>query len=273
VAGHFASLGFPVSAVEDVEALAEQIKPQCTETSVAAGSYLRWEGGDGAELWLQLDRRRRLIGLNPHFSGSSRLRVRLIESIRTADDSALDGAFFAWTLDPELGEEWSRLIFDAPDAACYTGVTLPAVAEVQVAAFANSLDIHDSPESFALAQADEELPFASQSFITFGVWADELGTEGSRAEASFSGHVVASSTKLNPLTGQPYTWVAVETLGGAYDVVVAAELAPEPPAAGTIAFGSFWLSGRLLGEPRPEPAAEQTAREKSRRGLLRRLFG
>jgi hypothetical protein len=266
-------LGFPVSAVEDVEVLAEQVKPHCTETPVAAGSYLRWEGGDGAELWLQLDRRGRLIGLNPHFSGSSRLRVRLIEPVSTADDSALDGAFFAWTLDPELGEEWSQLIFDAPDAACYTGVTLPAVAEVQVAAFANSLDIHDSPESFALAQAGEELPFASQSFISFGVWADELGTEGSRAEASLSGHVVESSTKQNPLTGRPYTWVAVETLGGVYDVVVAAELTPEPPAAGTVVFGSFWLSGRLLGEPRPEPAAEQSAREEPRRRLLRRLFG
>jgi hypothetical protein len=214
VAGHFASLGFPVSAVEDVEALAEQVKPHCTETRVAAGSYLRWEGGDGAELWLQLDRRGRLIGLNPHFSGSSRLRVRLVEPVRTADDSTLDGAFFAWTLDRELGEEWSQPIFDMPDAACHTGVTLPAVAEAQVAAFAHSLEVHGSPESFALAQAGDELPFASQSFISFGVWAEELGTEGSRAEASFSGHVVDSSTKQNPLTGQAYTWIALETLGG-----------------------------------------------------------
>jgi hypothetical protein len=55
-------------------------------------------------------------------------------------------------------------------------------------------------------------------------------------------------------------------------VVAAAELAREPPQAGTVVFGSYWLSGRLLDEPRPERTAEEEAREEPR-GLLRRLFG
>ncbi|HYX76843.1 MAG TPA: hypothetical protein VE757_06680 [Gaiellaceae bacterium] len=273
MAGHFASLGFPVSTVDEVEALAERVRPDCGETAVATGSYLRWEGGDGAELWLQLDRRGRLIGLNPHFSGRSQLQVRLVESVQTAHDSALDGAFSAWTLDPEGDEEeWSQLIFDAPDAACHSGLALPAVGEVQIAAFAHSLDVHGSAEAFAAAQAGEELAFASQSFIALGLWAEELGTEGSPADASFSGHVVESATKENPLTRQPYTWIAVETLGGVFDVVAAPDLAPEPPPARSVVFGTFWLSGRLLGEPRSEPAAAETPRQE-RRGLLRRLFG
>jgi hypothetical protein len=272
VAGHFASLGFAVSSIEDVEALAERVKPHCTEVSVSGGSYLRWESADGAELWLQLDPRGRLIGLNPHFSGRSRLEVRLEEPVRTKEDSVLDGAFFASTLDPEEDDEWSQLIFDVPGAACHADVRLPAVVEVQIAAFAHSLDVHTSSEAFAAAQAGAELPFASQSFMAPGVWADELGIEGSLSEATFSGHVLESSAKQNRLTGEQYTWIAVDTLGGVFDVVAELELVPEPPSAGSVVFGSFWLSGRLLSEPRPDPRTEQEPRE-APRGLLRRWFG
>lgn len=272
MATHFGAIGFPVATREDAERIAEQVRSQASETPVEAGMYLRWAPGSGEELWLRLDRRGKLTGLTPHFSGASRQRLKLEERVRQRTDAALDGAFFAWSLDPEDDSEWAQVVFDAPDAAVHADLTLPAVATAQLAAFAHSIDIHESPEAFAAAQAADEVPFASRSFMAIGLWADELGADApaSQAEAVFSGHVVESSRRENQLTGNDYVWAAVETLGGIYDVVAAPEQLPTPPPPGAVVFGSFWLSGRLLDEPRPEPHAEPPH---ERRGLLRRLLG
>ena len=276
MASHFEAIGFPVATQEDAERLAEQVRPQTAGTPVEAGTYLRWAPGSGEELWLRLDRHGRVTGLAPHFSGASRQRLRLEERFGRRGDAGLDGAFLACSLDPVDDSEWSQLVFDAPDAAAHADVPLPAVASVQVAAFAHSVDVHESPDAFAAAQAGEEMRFASQSFMALGLWSDELGGDApaSQAEAVFSGHVVESSRRENPLTGNGYVWAAVETLGGVYDVVAAPEQLPAPPPPGAVVFGSFWLSGRLLEEPRPEPRAESHAEpSRERRGFLRRLLG
>jgi hypothetical protein len=111
--------------------------------------------------------------------------------------------------------------------------------------------------------------FATQSLAPAGLFSDEL-----EAMAVFTGHVVESALRTNSLTGREYAWAAVESLGGAYDVVAARELLSAAPPAGAVVMGSFWLSGRLLDEPRHvEHDAEPEEAPAPPKGLLRRLFG
>ena len=281
MASHFSSIGFPITTMAEAEELANWIAPRATTIAVKNGAYLHWAPGSGEELWLLHNRRGSLIGLNPHFAGSSSVRVGLVERVEQPGDSSLDGAFFAWGgAEDDPWDGACQLVFDCPDAASHADLKLPALATAQLAAFAQSIDVHGSPEEFAEAQVGEEVPFASQSFLPSGLFAEELGSDGGSrtSEAIFTGHVLESSVRTNSLTGVHYVWAAVETLGGVYDVVADQELLPEAPAPGAVVIGTFWLSGRLVGEPVEidEPAHEQaSAREEApeRKGLLRRLFG
>jgi hypothetical protein len=276
VASHFSSIGFPITTVEEAEETANRIAPQATRIEVKNGTYLRWAPGGGEELWLLRNRRGATIGFNPHFTGSSSVRVGLVERVERRDDSPLDGAFFAWAGvedNPSDGE--CQLVFDCPDAASHAGLQLPALATAQIAAFAHSVEVHGSPEEFDTDQETADVPLASQSLFPAGLFADELDPDGDEnsptSEAVFAGHIVDSSKRTNSLTGVQYVWAAVETLGGVYDVVVGQDLLEEPPAPGAVLLGHFWLSGRLVGEPVEVEAPVEEAPK--RKGLIRRIFG
>jgi hypothetical protein len=277
MASHFSSIGFPITTMEEAEEIANRITPEATPIEVKNGTYLRWAPGSGEELWLLRNRRGATIGLNPHFTGSSSVRIGLVERVERRGESPLDGAFFAWAgVDDDPSDGECQLVFDCPDAASHAGLQLPALATGQIAAFAHSIEVHASQEEFDTSQEQADVPFASQSFFPAGLFADELDTDGdadaSTSEAIFTGHVVDSSIRTNSLTNVQYVWAAVETLGGVYDVVVGQDLLSEPPANGAVVMGSFWLSGRLVGEPvEVEAPVEQEAPK--RKGLIRRLFG
>ena len=63
---------------------------------------------------------------------------------------------------------------------------------------------------------------------------------------SSSGGVVEAEERRNTVTGRPFCWALVETVGGTFDVVIDPELLPDPPRAGSVLWGWFCLSGRLV---------------------------
>jgi hypothetical protein len=92
VANHFSAIGFNLETQDDFVALAEEVAPAASPVPVPGGRYLRWCGGSGEELWLQVSSRESLIGMHPHFSGRSSVRVGLTGRIRRDRDTTLDGA-------------------------------------------------------------------------------------------------------------------------------------------------------------------------------------
>ena len=58
-----------------------------------------------------------------------------------------------------------------------------------------------------------------------------------QARAIFTGHVLAADEMINVLTGRAFYWALVETLGGAYNVVINKNLLPGVPAAGSVISG------------------------------------
>src|SRR5216684_4306548 len=100
MASHLSTIGLPVNSPEEFMELANRLVDQCDSIPTKNGRYLRWASPSGAEAWLQLDRRGELIGMNPHFSGASVVRVGLTARVTRPDASALDGAFHAWADPP-----------------------------------------------------------------------------------------------------------------------------------------------------------------------------
>jgi hypothetical protein len=195
-----------------------------------------------------MDQRARVIGLVPHFAGVARCHVRITDRIGRGRGSWSAGGFDGWALVDLPGSpndasgDVTPLRFDAPDAELHSELQLPALADVQVAAFAQECTWHRDVDAFREAQEREEMPFAEEAFAYLDLFAD--GPDRS-ATAILSGRVRDSAVRANELTGSGFQWAVVRTLIGDIDVVADPAVADGTPSAGGVVIGSFWLSGRI----------------------------
>ena len=245
---HMSSIGFPVATEDDFLRYQTLAADNGEPLPAPGGLYVRWQAGQGAELWVQVTPDNAIVGLNPHFAGEATLRVSLQARLLWPNEGGLDGAFSAWVLaegddDPEHG--FYPLVFDAPDFALHSGLTLPAVAEVQLAAFAEELHAYPDDRAFADAQP-ADLKFGPEAFVPSRLFAEEED-EGAppQAYAVMSGHVVRADLLTNSATGEQFYWIRTRTLGGEVDVVVDPSAVRGEVVEGGVVAGTFWLSGRI----------------------------
>jgi len=171
VPSQFSAIGFDVSSGEDLAALASRVAERAETIDAAAGQYLKWAPPSGEQLWLQVKRTGDAMGLNPHFAGKSSVRVALEARISREAHTPLDGTFLAWA-DPPVGADSSGdypFVFDCPDAAVHNTLTLPFTVTAQIAAFAQTISVYESPAVYDVAQATQGLSFPSRSFIPSGL--------------------------------------------------------------------------------------------------------
>lgn len=259
---HLTSIGIGLTSTAALEALAERVikDKACEIYGTSQGRYFRHRSPCGAELWLQADRRRRLMGVNPHFSGPGRVTVGLTGPVRRPEESELDGAMHGWAAPEDAARPESGLyplVFDVPDAARHLGLGFPRVEPVQVAAFAHELTLWPDEAAYLaapLVPREKQSPgsdpsavpprLAVRSFIPTGLFAPSATSP--TAEAVLTGVVLGAERLTNELTGDVFWWLLVESLGGTFDVVADPELVRAPPAPGAVVQGAFWLSGRLV---------------------------
>jgi hypothetical protein len=137
-------------------------------------------------------------------------------------------------------------------------VTLSA----QIAAFAQQVTVYASQTAYDAAQAAQGLSFESRSFIPSGL----ISPSGEpvtppESHALISGEVLEAAERQNAITGQPFWWALVDTVGGTFDMVIDPSLLSNPVRPGNVVSGWFWLSGRLQTGAAP------------RAGWLRKLTG
>jgi hypothetical protein len=248
---HFSSIGLPFTGLQEFGALARSIIDRTHEVfPVSGGQYLRWASRCGAEVWLQIGESNQIMGMAPHFAGSSSMRVGLTKRVSRKNDTPLDGAFFAWAnpRNEDAGSGNYCFAFDAPDYL-RQDLQLPSIVDVRVVAFAHSIECYSSPEAYDQARADR-LKFASQCYIGSGMMTpDGDPIDPPESHAILVGHVKATQLKRNDLTGMQYFWAQVDALDFSVDVVVDPSIVTAPPQVGGVLSGSFWLSGRIQGLP------------------------
>lgn len=244
----FSAIGFSVSSGEDLAALASRVAERADTINANAGDYLKWAPSSGEQLWLQLKKSGDAMGMNPHFAGKSQVRVAIEARIARDAHTPLDGTFLAWANPPagaESGGDYP-FAFDCPDAGTHDALTLPAILTVQIAAFAQQVSVYESPQVYDAAQAAQGQSFGSRSFIPSGL----ISPNGEpvvppESHALIAGEVIEAAELHNTVTGEPFWWALIDTIGGTFDVVIDPTLIFQPIQAGNVISGWFWLSGRL----------------------------
>ncbi len=260
----FSAIGFEVATGDDLASLASSVADRAETLNVAEGQYLKWAPPSGEQLWLQVKRNGDAMGMNPHFAGRSVVRAGLETRIVRERQTPLDGTFIAWANPPAgamTGGDYP-FAFDCPDAAVHDHLELPALVTLQVAAFAQQVTLYASEADYDEARQREGLNFASRAFIPSGLISPNgEPVDPPEPHALFVGHVVEANLRRNTVTGHPYWWALVETIGGTFDVVMDPSLVPHPPLSGHVLSGWFWLSGRIRQD------------QPTRSGWLSRLTG
>lgn len=255
---HMTAVGFPVNG--DVEfnhyAVITQFNGQLIETG--AGAYRRLAAGSGVELWLEEDDQGTLKQMNPHFFGTARMRVRIVNRVVTPRGATVNNAFEAWA-DPEgdYGDEPGAFpfVFDSPDFHLYDSMELPTIEEVQIAAFAEDVSVYRSEAELRAADTGA-LEYAVESFVPLHHFAGEGAM--SVAYAKISGRVIETRMIENQRTPESFCWARLRTYGGELDMVADHALLERTPEEGDIIFGYFWLSGRIPGQYADEVAQESS---------------
>ena len=245
----FSAIGFAVSSGEDLAALASRVAERADTINAQAGQYLKWAPRSGEQLWLQVKHSGDAMGMNPHFEGKSSIRIALEARITRDAHTPLDGTFLAWANPPEGADTGGDypFVFDCPDAATHDALALPATVAAQIAAFAQQITVYRSQAAYDAAQQAQGLPFGSRSFIPSGL----ISPSGEpvvppESHALIAGEVIEAEERRNSVTGEPFWWALVDTVGGTFDVVIDPVLLDNVPVeAGNVISGWFWLSGRL----------------------------
>lgn len=250
----FSAIGFTVSSGEDLAALASRVAERADTIDAREGQYLKWAPPSGEQLWLQVKRNGDAMGMNPHFEGKSSVRVAVEARIARQSHTPLDGTFLAWANPPDgaaTGGDYP-FVFDCPDASTHDALSLPAVLVAQVAAFAQQLSVYASPAEYDAAQTAQGLSFGSRSFIPSGLIAPSgEPVVPPESHALIAGLVVEAAERRNSVTGQPFWWALVDTVGGTFDAVIDPSLLAGPVEPGNVVAGWFWLSGRLRSGAAP----------------------
>ncbi|MBU5483744.1 hypothetical protein KQI86_05330 [Clostridium sp. MSJ-11] len=249
MASHFSSIGLNIIKKEDFSNYFNEAYENGEEISTELGTYIKWSIGNGVELWGQIDKNNRAIGMNPHFTGKSKMRVRITDKIKREDDTVLDGAFYCWA-DPQEGESQGAypFVFDLPDMEIYREINTPQIVNAQITGFAHKISVYKDDEEFSNSQ-EKEFKLAPEAFIPVGLFnSTEKDRNSSQAMAMFTGHVVDRCKLRNFYTDIEFIWAKVSTLGGEFDIVVDPEILEGDICVNDVVEGTFWLSGRIIGE-------------------------
>jgi len=267
---NLSDIGFRVETEEELNELVEKIFPLGREIKCPRGTYLKVSDNSGAEIYLQVNKRKELIGFNPHYVGKSN-RVVCLTAKYERFESELDGAFHGWAEpqeenNPDTGEY--PFVFDVPNFYTIGEIKFPANFNIQLTAFASrGFEIYENEEAYYASQ-DSEFRYASRSFIPSGLFSFSEGevehTNPPESHGIFTGEIKRWEIKKNQITSEAFYWFLVDTLGGEVDVVADTNLITNEPKTGGIIQGQFWLTGKLINPP---------TNTESRGGLFGKLFG
>ncbi|WP_046759380.1 hypothetical protein [Kordia jejudonensis] len=266
---NLSDIGFDIQSEEDLYSLTEKAYQKSIPLKTLKGTYFIFSDASGAELWIQMSKKNKLIGVNPHFKGKSKRTVSLTATI-DRPESILDGAFHSWAAPTENDNPESGVypfVFDVPNHKKYLGIEIPQTVDIQLSAFAQEFDYYESEDAFANEQEGEP-KWSSQSFVPSGLFNQNEGNNSNPPEALglFAGIIKEAEKRKNEFTGQEFYWMLVDTLGGEVDVLADLRFfTTTSPKKGGIVHGQFWLSGSLLNEPK--------MKEKPKSSFFKKLFG
>lgn len=249
MANHHAAIGFHITDQDDLVDLAFAAVNGGEAFESKNGIYVRWDAGNGAEIWAQLDEENKISAINPHFSGKCIVPMGLTRHVELAEGSKMDGGFYAWVAPSSEDFDASGkypLVFDCPNFDLLIDEPLPALANVQLSAFAHQMSAYADARAFDKAQAAEEIQHDQKSFLATGLFDENYEELDPPLPMALIVGIVKQARRLeNPFGGGYYHHVVLETLHMDIDIVAAVGSSDGIPRSGGIVKGTFYLSGRI----------------------------
>lgn len=257
MSNHFASIGLVLEDEADAEELVELAAEEGDALVLPDGSLIHWSTDCGAELWLPLDRRGEIQGMEPHFESTTRMRVRLTAPVVSDPGGPpLLGGFYAWAdlFTPEEAAENPQqpglfpFVFAAPDYGLHQQRPLPYDADIQLVGFAHELTAFPDEPAFDASQ-DGPVRFAAESFTPTGLFMGE--GDGSHPPAppqpyaQISGIIHTAELLVNEIGGGMFYVARIQIPGGEMDIVTDTETLIGELLPGGVISGSFYLSARV----------------------------
>lgn len=213
--------------------------------------YLKWDVGEGLELWTRFKDGEPEILFHPYYVGGARMTVALLEKTPRQKPVRGDGAFYCRGGAFE-GAGWvagrNPFVFDTPSYHRYDGLSLPRLHSVQLTAYAFDLTGYADEDAYDEAYpADEDGYCWDYKHLVPACMVEPRGEGGELQPASseLSGFVRDTAIITNPLTGDDFCWARVETIGGEVDVVCAPDRLGGYLVKDGIAVTTCYLFGRL----------------------------
>jgi hypothetical protein len=270
---HYSSIGYPFNIEKGdsegglnwIQQIAMDPRTKRVNGTPQNSEYLYYcqRSSCGAQLWCCISPEGGGGGFEPHFTGPSRIRLKVEKNI---DDGFNAGYMHGQARDvgdhfpPEDEEIYLdenrqlhmnlglKIQVNCPTYHIHgKDVPIGCIVTAQVAAFSHTIHIYDNLEEFKKQQQSEEgISFSDKSF--FQMRFDKKSEEDDcPPPAVLSGHVLQVERKVNENTGEAYYWALVETLNDCkLDVVIHPAWVNSPLRPGCIILGEFYLSARLL---------------------------
>jgi len=240
MAGHLDCIGLSVSTSDEFQSLISSLIDTAEWISASDGSQLAtWTDPSGALLTASTDPNGAIECVTPSFAASSRLRVRPLDM--PADESCR----FCDLLHAEILDATDTMVYPVAaqidDLALSRGrIRLDQPATLRVSAFAEEIEAWPDEAAY-LASQGGDYKLATESAIPTGLFG-----QPPRSYLMLTGRVRQACQQTNGVTGLPFHWLQVETLGGTYDVLVADGDLEGTPAVGSIVQATCWVIGRIL---------------------------
>ena len=242
MASHFSDIGFVFNNQGDMEAYLSSIFDKGKEIPSKNGFYRLVTVDSSIELWFSgkrkiLSRKEIITGIELHYKSETVIPVRFGHWINPKDDSNYEAMVLH-----DNGTE-IPFVVNIPNAYMYRDIKEGEAMRLQVACFAEELQLYDTEEEYFSSQ-EKEPRFAAESFLPTGAF--NLGKSETTAAAALSGHIIHFEKRINSHTGCGYYLFSVACLGAVYTILADVSLVDKQPRLGGILQGSFWVSGKPL---------------------------
>lgn len=258
MSSHFACIGFPIDNMDAYWALAKRAAAEGERLPVRSGGTLvRWTpgpallpgGGQGPEIWAQVDERGEVVEATPYFSTGVSYRIA-VTTVGDDPDEPMDGWIDGW-LEPSEEDEPYSGIFPLRISLVDYGIsrrqitTFPSVHRVELIALAHEADLFDDAGAYRASPGDiyrMSLP----SFVSTAHFGADEPQEFQESTAMASGTIDEARPFTNTVTGRPFWWIRLATQGTTLHVCADRETLGGDAREGQVLAGSFWILGKLL---------------------------
>lgn len=236
---HFDCIGFSVSNENDLRKMVKKMSKQLEPfpgKDYKDFSFALYEEQSGIQIYYTL-KGTDISTINPHFKGKTKARLKLYEWFITEEGDSLIEAETAEADEPV------PMLFSMPDYFLQLEEDLGELADIQITAFAEALEVFDNEEEFSEAatvesEDGEPLNFDKDFFIPEGMFNEE----NPEARALFAATVKEKTEYTNKLTGKNFFVLRASGMFDT-DIVLTREMG-ENVKVGQIIQGQFWLSGK-----------------------------